>query len=127
MDLWDNFWSVFSGLFGVFVFIAYLTVLFTIIADLLRDHTLPGWAKAVWLLFLMFVPFLTALVYVIMRGSAMAARESARYQRGREYVDDSGATIAGHPVERMSTESMIGQRTIDQAEYNRIQDASLRE
>ena len=59
-----GFWDIFSGLFGVFVFIAYLVVLFTIIADLFRDAELKGWAKAIWLFFLVLVPFITALVYV---------------------------------------------------------------
>ncbi|MBC7442205.1 MAG: PLDc N-terminal domain-containing protein [Ramlibacter sp.] len=61
-----------------YVFIAYLTVIFSILADLFRDHTLSGWAKAAWVLFLVFVSFVTALVYLISRGSRMRERRVLR-------------------------------------------------
>ena len=47
------------------------------ISDLFRDHKLNGWWKAVWIIFLIFAPFLTALVYVIARGKGMAERTAS--------------------------------------------------
>ena len=73
-----NFWSIVGLFFWSFVFIAYLFVLFAIIGDLFRDHQLNGWLKALWIIFLVFVPFLTALVYLIARGNHMAARPAQR-------------------------------------------------
>lgn len=74
MSLWDFvgwfFWS--------FVFISYLMVVFTIIGDIFRDNALNGWLKAVWVVFLVFLPFLTALVYLIARGQGMAQRRDAQ-------------------------------------------------
>ena len=67
MDLW----SWIAWLFWVFVFFAYLMVLFSIIGDLFRDSELSGWLKAIWIIFLIFVPFLTALIYLIARGNGM--------------------------------------------------------
>ncbi|MBC7443636.1 MAG: PLDc N-terminal domain-containing protein, partial [Ramlibacter sp.] len=64
MDFLSNLWDVIWFLFWTFAFIAYLMVLFSIVADIFRDHTLNGWAKAAWILFLVFVPFLTALIYL---------------------------------------------------------------
>jgi hypothetical protein len=52
----------------IFLFVAWIMVLFTIIGDLFRDHELSGGAKALWILFLIFVPFLAALIYLISRG-----------------------------------------------------------
>jgi len=52
--------------------------LLTIIGDLFRDHQLSGWWKAVWILFLIFIPFVTALVYLIARGKGMADRRDCR-------------------------------------------------
>jgi len=69
-----GFWDLFWWFFWVFVFVTYLIVLFSIIVDVFRDHTLNGWLKAVWLIFLIFVPFLTGVVYVIARGKGMAER-----------------------------------------------------
>ena len=68
---WFLLWS--------FYFIAYLYVVIVIITDLFRDDALNGWLKALWIIALVFVPFLTALIYIIARGKGMAARaQSAR-------------------------------------------------
>ncbi|HEX6366362.1 MAG TPA: hypothetical protein VF000_09480 [Agromyces sp.] len=123
-----GFWDIFSGLFGVFVFIAYLGVLFTIIADLFRDTELNGWAKAVWLIFLVLVPFLTGLVYVIARGSKLAARQRERRGIATEYVDDRGDVSGYNPDDEMEkAKGLLRDGTISQAEYDRIQAASLSE
>src|SRR6478609_4245638 len=66
---WFLLWS--------FYFIAYLYVVIVIITDLFRDENLNGWLKALWIIALVFVPFLTALVYIIARGKGMAARAQA--------------------------------------------------
>ena len=55
--------------------------------DLFRDEETSGWLKAVWIIFLVFVPFLTALVYIIARGNGMAARAAAA--RGYATVSES--------------------------------------
>ena len=60
-----DFWGIVETFFWSFAFIAYLFALFAIIGDLFRDHKLNGWFKAIWILFLIFVPFLTALVYLL--------------------------------------------------------------
>ncbi|TFD32707.1 PLDc N-terminal domain-containing protein [Cryobacterium cryoconiti] len=64
-DIWDILWLFFWS----YVFIAYLTVLFMVLADIFRDQGLSGWGKAVWVLFLVFVPVLTAFAYLVTRGS----------------------------------------------------------
>ena len=58
----------------IFLFVIWIWILFTIIGDLFRDHEMSGWGKAVWILFLVFIPFLTMLVYLIARGSGMRDR-----------------------------------------------------
>ncbi len=45
----------------IFFFVIWIWILITILTDLFRDHELSGWWKAVWVLFLVFIPFLTAL------------------------------------------------------------------
>ena len=66
---WFLLWS--------FYFIAYLYVVIVIITDLFRDDALNGWLKALWIIALVFLPFLTALVYIIARGKGMAQRAQA--------------------------------------------------
>lgn len=79
----------------VFLFAAYLMVLFTIIGDLFRDHSLSGWAKAAWVLFLILVPFLAALIYLIVRGDGMRERALAQQQEAQKQFDSYVRQTAG--------------------------------
>jgi uncharacterized membrane protein len=79
----------------VFLFAAYLMVLFTIIGDLFRDHSLSGWAKAAWILFLIVVPFLGALIYLIARGEGMRERALAEQQQAQKQLDTYVRQTAG--------------------------------
>ena len=79
----------------VFLFAAYLMVLFTIIGDLFRDHSLSGWAKAAWVLFLIVVPFLGALIYLIARGEGMRERAMAQQQDAQKQFDSYVRQTAG--------------------------------
>jgi hypothetical protein len=73
MNFWTSFWDIIWWFVWAFAFIAYLFALFAIIGDLFRDRKLNGWLKAIWVLFLIFVPFLTALVYLIARGKGIGS------------------------------------------------------
>ena len=75
--LWIVFLSFFWLLVWAFVLGCYLVVLFQIVVDLFRDENLSGWWKALWIIFLIIVPFLSALIYVIARGRGMAERHAA--------------------------------------------------
>ena len=79
----------------VFLFAAWLMVLFTIFADLFRDHEMSGWGKAAWVLFLVFVPFLAALIYLIARGSGMRERALAQQQEAQKQLDAYVRQTAG--------------------------------
>ena len=74
MEFWSNFWNVIWIFVSAFIFIAYLIALVSIISDLFRDRELNGWWKVLWFVALVFVPFVTALVYIIARGNGMADR-----------------------------------------------------
>ena len=58
----------------IFFFVIWIWILITILSDLFRDHEISGWGKAAWVFFLVFVPFLAALIYLIARGSGMRER-----------------------------------------------------
>ncbi|MHC9045026.1 SHOCT domain-containing protein [Microbacterium saperdae] len=94
MSFWDSFWSIIWWFFWAFVFISYLMVLFNIVADLFRDHALNGWFKAIWIIFLIFVPFLTALVYLIARGRGMGERSAAAYREQQNAADSYIRSVA---------------------------------
>jgi hypothetical protein len=84
--LLNAFWTILY----VFVFILWLFVLFRVIGDIFRSHDLGGWGKAGWLLFIIVLPLLGVLVYLIARGGSMHERDirvaQAQDQAFRSYV-----------------------------------------
>lgn len=95
MSFWESFWAIIWWFFWAFVFISYLMVLFNIIADIFRDRAVNGWGKALWMIFLVFVPFLTALVYLIARGGGMAERSASAYRDQQHAADSYIRSVAG--------------------------------
>ena len=91
MSFWDIVWFIIVS----YAFIAYLMVLFSMIGDLFRDRELNGVVKAAWLLFFLFVPFLSALIYLIVRGQGMAERSVHRMQAAKEDQDAYIQEVAG--------------------------------
>jgi uncharacterized membrane protein YcjF (UPF0283 family) len=81
--------------FEIFLFAAWLMVLFTVIADLFRDHQMSGWGKAAWIIFLIFIPFLGVLIYLIVRGSGMRERALAQQQEAQQQLDTYVKQTAG--------------------------------
>jgi hypothetical protein len=95
MELMNSFWDFFLYMFWIFAFVAYLFALFAIIGDLFRDRAMNGWLKAVWLVFLLFLPFLTALVYLIARGRSMAERQAEAAMQAQHAADAYIRGVAG--------------------------------
>jgi len=79
----------------IFLFAAWLMVLFTIFGDLFRDHEMSGWGKAAWSIFLIFIPFLGSLIYLIARGSGMRERALAQQQEAQKQLDTYVRQTAG--------------------------------
>jgi hypothetical protein len=91
--------------FEVFFFVIWIWILITILTDLFRDHELSGWGKAAWVLFLVFIPFLTALIYLIARGSGMRDRaikaQTDAKQHFDAYVREQAHTSASSPADEL--------------------------
>ena len=122
-NFWDFVWLIFSA----FLFIAYLFVMFQIVVDLFRDDKLGGFAKAVWIVGLIFLPVLTALIYIIARGGGMAERQLAAVQRAKSDTDAYIRHVAGKsPAEQIAdAKALLDAGTITQDEYAKLKAKAL--
>ena len=125
-SFWDFFWFIIS----FFLLMAYLMVLFQIIGDLFRDRDLSGWLKAVWVFFLIFLPILTSLVYLIARGKGMTERNisaaHAAQQDQEAYIRKvSGAGGASPADEIARAKALLDSGAITQAEFDGLKAKAL--
>mgnify|MGYP006296449111 CR=1 FL=1 len=123
----SNFWDVFWLMISTFFFIAYLLIMFQIVVDLFRDGELGGGWKVLWMIGLIFLPVLTAIVYIIARGESMAARQQARVQRAKAdtetYIREvAGKSPAAHIAE---AKALLDAGTITQAEFDQLKAKAL--
>ena len=123
MSFWDIIWFIIVS----FAFIAYLMVLFNIIGDLFRDQTVSGVMKAVWMICLIFFPFLTAIVYLIVRGQGMAERQAAAVSQVRagqeEYIR---SVAAASPADQIAqAKGLLDCGAISQAEFDALKAKAL--
>ncbi|WP_125100206.1 SHOCT domain-containing protein [Leucobacter chromiireducens] len=128
MSFLSNIWDAIWWMLTIFVFIAYLMALFSIIGDLFRDRKLNGFAKAVWLLFLVFLPFLTALVYLIVRGRGMGERAAAQAQQTQDAAESYIRSVAAEATptdEIVRAKQLLDAGAITDEEYASLKAAAL--
>lgn len=89
--------------FEFFLLFAWIWILITVLSDLFRDHELSGIAKAVWVFFLVFLPFLGVLLYLIVRGSGMRDRTIKAQADAKQHFDSYVREQArsGSPAEEL--------------------------
>lgn len=123
----EQFWNFIWLFFWSFAFIAYLFALFAVITDIFRDHELSGWLKAVWVIFLIFVPFLTVLVYLIARGRSMAERQARSAQQAEaattEYI--RSVATASPSQEIAKAKELLDAGTLTQSEFDAVKAKAL--
>lgn len=124
MSFLESLWSIIVAFF----FIAYLILLFQIISDLLRDKALSGGIKALWILCLFVAPFISALIYVIMRGKGMALRGEMRVRESVEEAENYIREVAGAqtPTQQIeAAKALLAAGDINEAEYARLKEIAL--
>ena len=89
-----DFWEVLLWSFWFFIWIAALTFWFRCLFDMFSDSSLSGWAKAGWAIFMIFIPWVGALVYLIVRGRTMSDRQAAAHP------EPAGRAGAVHQADR---------------------------
>ncbi len=107
---------------SIFFIVIWIWIMITILIDLFRDHGLSGWAKAAWVLFLVFVPVITALIYLIARGGGMRERALAEQRQVQHATDEYIRSVAGSsPIEELHKLDQLRARgAISQDEFDRL-------
>lgn len=120
-------WDVLVTAFSLFFFIAYLFILFQVVSDLFRDHETSGLYKAVWIVFLLFIPLITSLVYLIVRGKGMAERHRAQIKKSVSATNEYIREVAGKsPAEQISdAKKLLEDSIITEDEYRQLKAKAL--
>lgn len=109
-------------------FIIWVWIVITILMDLFRDHELSGWGKAAWCLFIIVLPVLASLIYLIFRGSGMRERaikeQQDAQQRFDEYVRETAATSSVDQIEKLDRLRQSG--AVSDEEYAKLKSDVLK-
>ena len=113
--------GVFWSMVWLFLWIAWIFLLFRVIADIFRSHDMGGWGKALWAIFVVVVPFLGVFVYLIARGQGMAERDvkEARSNEAafQSYVRGVAGSDGGAASELSKLADLRAQGVLTDAEF----------
>ena len=120
---WDSFWLIAE----VFIFVAYLFVLFHIFSDVFRNSEMSGFVKALWILGLILPIPLVALIYILWHGRGMAQRQRQAMERVKSDNDSYIRQIAGKsPADQISeAKALLDAGTINVDEYAKLKAKAL--
>ena len=122
------FMDVFWSMLVFFLWLAWLLLLFRVFADIFRRHDISGWGKAAWCVFVIVLPFLGVLIYLIANGDEMAKRDVERSQAARAEFDDYVKTVAdtgGPAAEIDKAKQLLDSGAITQAEFDSLKAKAL--
>ena len=120
----DIFWTM-------IIFFSWVIWIWTVIAvlgDVFRRHDLSGWVKAAWVVFVIVLPFLGVLIYLIVNGKHMAERNARESQAARAEFDDYVKTVAapgGPATEIEKAKVLLDSGAITQTEFDAIKAKAL--
>jgi type VI protein secretion system component VasK len=122
--------QVFWSMLWFFLFFIWIWLLITVFADIFRSHDLSGWAKALWVIFVVVVPYLGVFVYLIARGRKMSehALEAAQAQdaAARQYIQSAVAQNGTSSADELAKlADLKAKGVIDDAEFQRLKAKAL--
>jgi hypothetical protein len=114
--------NLFWTMLWLFIWILWIFLLVRIILDIFRSDDLGGWGKALWVIFIIVLPFIGVLVYLIARGSGMQKRDvrnaRAADEATRSYIQSVAATTPSTAEELSKLASLRDQGVLTQAEFD---------
>ena len=127
----DDFslWDLMVSMFWFMLLVAWIWLLISILGDIFRDRELSGGAKAMWVLFLVFLPWLGALMYLIVRGNSMNERTRQAMEdaekRQRAYIQDAAGSTASVADQIRDLSALRDSGHISDAEYEQAKSKIL--
>ncbi|HSZ70502.1 MAG TPA: PLDc N-terminal domain-containing protein [Solirubrobacteraceae bacterium] len=122
------FLEVFWTMLIFFVFVIWLWILIGVFADIFRRHDTSGWAKVLWIIFIIVLPYLGVFVYLIAEHRGMAERTVQRQQSTQKEFDQYVQSVAtqGDPTEQIAKgKQLLDSGAIDQAEFDALKRKAL--
>jgi putative oligomerization/nucleic acid binding protein/phospholipase D-like protein len=122
------FLDVFWTMLVFFGWVIWFWLLITVFADLFRRHDISGWGKAGWTLFVIVLPFLGVLVYLIAQGQHMAERKAADVKASQAAFDDYVRDVAAKegPSDQIAkAKQLLDSGAIDASEFERLKAKAL--
>jgi hypothetical protein len=122
--LLDVFWTILI----FFAWVAWIWMVFTVLGDLFRRRDLSGWGKAAWTVFVIVLPFIGVLSYLVVHSNDMAERNMKESQAARDQFDDYVRTVAptdGPAAEIEKAKGLLDSGSITPAEFDSIKTKAL--
>jgi hypothetical protein len=113
-----TFSNFLADVFSIFIFVLWFWLLITVFGDLFRRHDISGWAKAIWVIALIIVPYLGIFIYLISQHRGMAERQQRRVQQTRDELRQVVGYSAADEIEKL--ERLKNSGTISNEEYTRL-------
>jgi hypothetical protein len=122
------FLDVLWTMFVFFLFIIWIWILITVFADIFRRKDISGFGKAAWIVFVILLPYLGVLVYLIANHDGMADRNLAQMQKQQQATDayiQSVAGSGGAAGEIEKAKGLLDSGAITQAEFDALKQKAL--
>jgi hypothetical protein len=120
------FLDILGSMLVFFGFVVWFWLLISVFGDLFRRHDIGGWSKFFWSMFVIFLPLLGVLIYLIAEGKEMAQRNVAEAQTAKAEFDSYVRETAGGPgAEIAHAKQLLESGTITQAEFDQIKQKAL--
>jgi Phospholipase_D-nuclease N-terminal len=103
---------------AIFVFIVWFWLLITVASDLFRRHDISGWIKAIWVIALIVLPYISVLAYLIFQGRGMAERNVQQAQQARDELRRTIGYSVADEIEKLDRLKKEG--SISDAEFARL-------
>jgi hypothetical protein len=124
----SDFGTFIIQLLWIWIIIMFIFVWFMVVMDLFSDHKLGGFAKAIWIIFLIIAPPITCLVYLIARGKSMQERRvagmKAQQEAQKAYIQSAVGSVS--PSDQIaSAKALLDAGTINQQEFDSLKAKAL--